>query len=76
MLAQDLFRVSAFIIGKKMYLFPRVTVHDKVTRALCDEFGLDVQPSTATNIALQQVRKDDCSYHITFDQIINDISAY
>ena len=31
----------------KMYLFPRVTVHDKVTRALCDEFGLDVQPSTA-----------------------------
>ena len=44
-----------------MYLFPRVTVHDKVTRALCDEFGLDVQPSTATNIALKQVKKEGLS---------------
>ena len=60
----------------KMYSFFRVTVHDKVTKALYDKFGLDVQPSTATNIALEQVRKDDCSYHITFDQIINDISAH
>ena len=38
-----------------LILIFRVTIHNKITKALTDEFGLDVQPSTATNIGVQQV---------------------
>ena len=38
----------------------RVTIHSMVTRALADEFGLDVKPATSTNIGVQQV---DSFYH-------------
>ena len=34
----------------------RVTIHSMATRALADEFGLDVKPATSTNIGVQQVQ--------------------
>ena len=33
----------------------RVTVHDSITQPLSDEFGLDLQPATSTNIGVQKV---------------------
>ena len=32
-----------------------VTIHDTNLRALSDEFGHDVQPSTSTNIAVKEL---------------------
>ena len=38
------------------YIFlSRVTVHDSITQPLSDEFGLDLQPATSTNIGVQKV---------------------
>ena len=36
-------------------ILSRVTVHDSITQPLSDEFGLDIQPATSTNIGVQQV---------------------
>ena len=38
-----------------MLIYIRVTIHDTFTRVLSDEFGHDVQPSTAANFELNEV---------------------
>ena len=44
-----------FIVAVSKTFLCRVTVHDSITQPLSDEFGLDIQPATSTNIGVQQV---------------------
>ena len=56
--ADKILRLTLFI-GKVSLMFEikhfRVVIHDRETLPLLDEHGLDIQPNTVTNVAIERV---------------------